>query len=93
MIAPFFTTYLIRTIAWETILSDQSPVLDVLRAVGLIGEDGRLLQTSTAVIAGLAYNFLPFMVLPLYASLERIDESLLEAARTSTPPRDRLSCG
>ena len=81
VIAPFFTTYLIRTIAWETILSDQSPVLDVLRAVGLIGEDGRLLQTSTAVIAGLAYNFLPFMVLPLYASLERIDESLLEAAR------------
>jgi spermidine/putrescine transport system permease protein len=81
VIAPFFTTYLIRTIAWETILSDQSPVLDVLRGVGLVAEDGRVLQTSTAVIAGLAYNFLPFMVLPLYASLERIDESLLEASR------------
>jgi spermidine/putrescine transport system permease protein len=80
VIAPFFTTYLIRTIAWETILSDQSPVLDVLRTLGLVSSDGRVLATGGAVIAGLTYNFLPFMVLPLYASLERIDGRLLEAA-------------
>ena len=81
VIAPFFTTYLIRTIAWETILGDQSPVVDSLKAIGLIGDDGRVLATSGAVIAGLTYNFLPFMVLPIYASLERMDRSLIEAAK------------
>src|SRR5919204_1165529 len=80
VVAPFFTTYLIRTIAWETILSDQSPVVDVLKAVGLV-PSGHVLATATAVIAGITYNFLPFMVLPIYASLERIDESLIEAAK------------
>jgi spermidine/putrescine transport system permease protein len=81
VIAPFFTTYLIRTIAWKTILADSSPIVDVLQTVGLLGDDGRLLATSTAVIAGLTYNFLPFMILPIYASLERIDLSLIEAAK------------
>jgi spermidine/putrescine transport system permease protein len=80
VIAPFFTTYLIRTLAWETILSDESPVVDVLQAVGLLSEDGHILATGPAVVAGLTYNFLPFMVLPLYASLERIDPNLIEAA-------------
>jgi spermidine/putrescine transport system permease protein len=80
VIAPFFTTYLIRTIAWETILSDQSPVVDVLDLFGLTSE-GRVLATGGAVVAGLTYNFLPFMVLPIYASLERIDEGLIEAAK------------
>jgi spermidine/putrescine transport system permease protein len=80
VIAPFFTTYLIRTLAWETILSDESPVVDALRTVGLVGDEGRVLATGAAVIAGLTYNFLPFMVLPLYASLERIDRNLIEAA-------------
>jgi spermidine/putrescine transport system permease protein len=80
VVAPFFTTYLIRTIAWETILSDESPVTDVLKAVGL-APSGHVLATSGAVIAGLTYNFLPFMILPLYASLERIDERLIEAAK------------
>jgi spermidine/putrescine transport system permease protein len=79
VIAPFFTTYLIRTIAWETILSDESPVTEVLKAIGL-APSGHVLATSGAVIAGLTYNFLPFMILPLYASLERIDKSLIEAA-------------
>jgi spermidine/putrescine transport system permease protein len=79
VIAPFFTTYLIRTLAWETILSDQSPVVDVLDTVGLTS-NGRVLATGPAVIAGLTYNFLPFMVLPLYASLERVDQRLIEAA-------------
>ena len=81
MIAPFFTTYLIRTIAWETILYDESPIVDVLKFVAIVPEDGRVLDTSGAVIAGLTYNFLPFMVLPIYASLERIDTSLIEAGK------------
>jgi spermidine/putrescine transport system permease protein len=80
IVAPFFTTYLIRTYAWQTILSDQSPVTKTLDAVGLTS-NGHLLSTAFAVIAGITYNFLPFMVLPIYASLERIDESLIEAAK------------
>jgi spermidine/putrescine transport system permease protein len=80
VVAPFFTTYLIRTIAWETILSDESPVTEVLHAVGL-APSGHILATGPAVIAGLTYNFLPFMILPLYASLERIDARLIEAAK------------
>jgi spermidine/putrescine transport system permease protein len=79
VIAPFFTTYLIRTIAWETILSDDSPVVDVLGNLGMV-PNGHILATGGAVIAGLTYNFLPFMILPLFASLERIDPRLLEAA-------------
>jgi spermidine/putrescine transport system permease protein len=80
VVAPFFTTYLIRTIAWETILSDESPVTDFLHAIGL-APSGHILATSGAVIAGLTYNFLPFMILPIYASLERIDVRLIEAAK------------
>lgn len=81
VIAPFFTTYLIRTIAWKTILSDTSPIVDVLQFIGAVPDDGRVLATGGAVIAGLTYNFLPFMILPLYASLEQLDQRLLEAAR------------
>jgi spermidine/putrescine transport system permease protein len=80
VIAPFFVTYLIRTLAWETILSDDGVVATTLRQVHLLGQDGRLLATSIAVIAGITYNFLPFMVLPLYVSLEQIDQRLIEAA-------------
>jgi spermidine/putrescine transport system permease protein len=81
VIAPFFTTYLVRTLAWETILSDQSPVVHAMRTIGVIPSDGRVLATAGAVVAGITYNFLPFMVLPIYASLERIDAGLIEAAR------------
>jgi spermidine/putrescine transport system permease protein len=81
VIAPFFTTYLIRTIAWKTILSDDSPLVGVLQTLALIPPDGRVLATSGAVIAGLTYNFLPFMILPLYANLERLDLRLVEAAK------------
>jgi spermidine/putrescine transport system permease protein len=81
IVAPFFVTYLIRTLAWETILADQGPVVSVLRNVGILGHDGRLLATSTAVVAGLTYNFFPFMALPLYVSLEQIDGRLIEAAQ------------
>jgi spermidine/putrescine transport system permease protein len=80
VVAPFFTSYLVRTIAWKTILSDQSPVTKFLNTIGLTSS-GHILATGAAVIAGLTYNFLPFMVLPIYASLERIDERLIEAGK------------
>jgi len=80
IVVPFFTSYLVRTIAWQTILSDDGFVVSALQTVGLLGEDGRLLATRTAVIAGITYNFLPFMALPLYVSLEKIDGRLIEAA-------------
>ena len=80
IIAPFFVTYLIRTLAWQTILADQGLVVETLRDVGILGADGRLLATSVAVVAGITYNFLPFMALPLYVSLEAIDNRLIEAA-------------
>jgi spermidine/putrescine transport system permease protein len=79
VIVPFFVTYLIRTLSWETILSDSGLVVNVLQAVGLVADDGRVLDTTASVVAGITYNFLPFMILPLYASLERIDGRLLEA--------------
>ena len=80
VIAPFFVTYLIRTLAWQNILSDSGPVVEVLRAVGALDDGERLLATSTAVVAGITYNFLPFMALPIYASLDQIDTRLVEAA-------------
>jgi spermidine/putrescine transport system permease protein len=79
VIVPFFITYLIRTLSWETILSDDGLVLEVLRGIGIVSENGRLLDTTVSVVAGITYNYLPFMILPLYASLERIDGRLLEA--------------
>ncbi|HEX2110899.1 MAG TPA: ABC transporter permease [Gaiellaceae bacterium] len=81
VIAPFFVTYLIRTIAWKTMLADQGPVVGFLRDIQLVSEDGRLLATTTAVVAGITYNYLPFMALPLYVSLEQIDRGLIEAAQ------------
>jgi spermidine/putrescine transport system permease protein len=79
VIVPFFVTYLIRTLSWETILSDDGFVVSTLQTVGILGADGRLLDTTNSVVLGITYNFLPFMILPLYASLERIDPRLLEA--------------
>ncbi len=80
VIAPFFTSFLVRTLSWKLILADDGFVVNTLQFLHLLGEDGRLLATPVAVIAGLVYNFLPFMVLPLYASLEKIDGRLIEAA-------------
>ncbi|MEU9738326.1 ABC transporter permease [Micromonospora chersina] len=80
VVAPMFTSFLVRTLAWKTILSDNGWVVGLLREVHLLGADGRLLATPFAVVLGLTYNFLPFLVLPLYASLERLDPRLLEAA-------------
>jgi spermidine/putrescine transport system permease protein len=79
VVAPFFTSFLVRTLAWKSILADNGFIVQSMQAVGLLDADGRLLATSFAVIAGLTYNFLPFMVLPLYASLEKIDLRLIEA--------------
>jgi len=80
IVAPFFVTYLIRTLAWETILADNGFVVHTLQHLHILGAGGRLLATGTAVVAGITYNFLPFMALPLYVSLEQIDQRLLEAA-------------
>jgi spermidine/putrescine transport system permease protein len=88
VIAPFFTSFLIRTLAWQTILSNNGPVvdffqathlIDVMQFLGLTNND-QLMASKFSVICGLTYNFLPFMTLPLYASLERVDQRLLEAA-------------
>ncbi|TNH27112.1 ABC transporter permease [Micromonospora orduensis] len=80
VVAPMFTSFLVRTLAWKTILSDNGALVGLLRDVHLLAPDGRLLATPFAVVLGLTYNFLPFLVLPLYASLERLDPRLLEAA-------------
>jgi spermidine/putrescine transport system permease protein len=80
IVLPFFTSYLVRTVSWQLILSDNGWVVSRFRDIGLVSENGRLLATNTAVIAGIAYNFLPFMALPLYVSLEKIDRRLIEAA-------------
>lgn len=79
LIAPFFTSFILRTIAWKQILADDSLVVHVMKWVHLLPQDGRLTATAFAVVAGLTYNFLPFMALPIYASLERMDSRLLEA--------------
>jgi spermidine/putrescine transport system permease protein len=81
IIAPFFVTYLVRTLAWLNILADQGPVVRILRDIHVLGPNGRLLATTFAVVAGITYNFFPFMALPLYVSLEQIDPRLLEAAK------------
>jgi spermidine/putrescine transport system permease protein len=80
IVAPFFVTYLIRTLAWETILADHGFVVRTLQNLHVLGSGGRLLATGTAVIAGITYNILPFMALPLYVSLEQVDQRLIEAA-------------
>ncbi len=80
VIAPFFTSFLLRTISWKIILSDDGLVLGPLKTIGIIPADFQLLGTPAAVIAGITYNFLPFMTLPLYVALEKIDRRLLEAA-------------
>jgi len=81
VIAPFFTSFLLRTISWKIILSDNGLILGPLRTLGVIPADFQLLATPAAVIAGITYNFLPFMTLPLYVALEKIDRRLIEAAQ------------
>jgi len=80
VVAPFFTSFLLRTVAWKQILGEEGFVVPGLRALNIIGPQTTLTSTSVAVVAGMTYNFLPFMTLPLYASLERIDPRTIEAA-------------
>jgi spermidine/putrescine transport system permease protein len=80
ILLPFFVSFVIRTASWKFILNDEGFVLGPLKEAGLLPGDFHILATSTAVIGGLTYNYLPFMVLPLYVALERIDPSLVEAA-------------
>ncbi len=81
VIAPFFTSFLVRTLSWKLILADNGWVVNTLQWLHVMSPDGRLLATPFAVVAGLTYNFLPFMILPLYASLEKIEPHLIEAAQ------------
>ena len=88
VMVPFFTSFLLRTIAWQSLLNDSGPILSAIEALSIDGmldslgvlENGRLLNTQTAVVGGLTYNFLPFMLLPIYVSLEKIDVGLVDAA-------------
>ena len=80
LLLPFFVSFVIRSLAWQFILSDQGIVLGPLKSIGLLPQNFHILATSTAVIAGIAYNYLPFTALPLYVALERIDRRVVEAA-------------
>ena len=80
VVAPFFTSFLLRTVAWTQILGDEGPIVSTLKLLPFFDDSLRLTATPIAVVSGLTYNFLPFMTLPLYASLERIDPRTLEAA-------------
>ena len=80
VIAPFFTSFLLRTVAWKQILGEEGFVVPTLRTIGIISENTTLTSTSFAVVMGMTYNFLPFMTLPLYASIDRIDPRTLEAS-------------
>ncbi len=80
VILPFFTSFIIRTLAWKLILADNGFVLGTAKDLGILDPSFRVLASPLAVISGLTYNFLPFMVLPIYVSLEKIDPHLVEAA-------------
>lgn len=94
---PFFTSFLLRTIAWQSLLNDSGPVLSFLQAISIDGfldrigllDEGRILNTDLAVVGGLTYNFLPFMLLPIYVSLEKIDVRLVDAAADLYSPFGR----
>jgi spermidine/putrescine transport system permease protein len=81
VVAPFFTSFLLRTISWKIILGDNGIVFGPLKSIGLLPEEFAVLQTPIAVISGITYNFLPFMTLPIYVSLEKVDLRLVEAAQ------------
>ena len=80
VVAPFFASFLLRTYAWRTILSDEGAITSFLNALHLLPQ-GRILNTGIAVVLGLTYNFLPFMILPLFAALDKIDPRLIEASK------------
>ncbi len=97
VMVPFFTSFLLRTIAWQSLLNDSGPVLSfinrisidgLLNSIGLL-DNGRILNTDLAVVGGLTYNFLPFMLMPIYVSLEKIDVRLVDAASDLYSPFKR----
>ncbi|MCG5219016.1 ABC transporter permease [Streptosporangium sp. KLBMP 9127] len=81
VLLPFFVSFVLRTVSWKFLLADDGMLLGPLKSAGLLAADFHVLQTTTAVIGGLVYNYLPFMILPIYVSLERVDPSVVEAAR------------
>jgi spermidine/putrescine transport system permease protein len=81
LVVPFFANYLVRMYGWQTLLSDDGVVVSRLRDAGLVGSDFHILDTPAAVIGGLVYGYVVFMVLPVYASLERLDGAVIEAGR------------
>jgi spermidine/putrescine transport system permease protein len=89
VILPFFVTYLVRTLSWKILLFDNGPVVGILQSVGILNDNQGILGSPFAVVAALTYNFLPFMVLPIYVSLEKLDRRLLDAAADlySSPAR------
>jgi len=89
IVLPFFVTYLVRTLSWKILLYDGGPVVNILHKIGILNENQSVLGSPFAVVAALTYNFLPFMVLPIYISIEKMDRQLLKAAADlySTPAR------
>ena len=89
VVLPFFVTYLVRTLSWKILLFDGGPVVSILHSIGILRESQGILGSPFAVVAALTYNFLPFMVLPIYVSLEKLDRRLLDAAADlySSPAR------
>ncbi len=79
VIAPFFISFLLRTLAWKQLMSDETPLVQALKALAILPPDGHLTGTAFSVIFGLTYNFIPFMTLPIYTTLERLDTRYLEA--------------
>ncbi|MEV4005919.1 ABC transporter permease [Actinomadura sp. NPDC049753] len=80
LLLPYFVSFILRTVSWKLVLTDNGPILGPLRDHGVLPEGFHVLDTGVAVVSGLAYNFLPFMVLPIYVALERIDPRVVEAA-------------
>ncbi|MFC6085536.1 ABC transporter permease [Sphaerisporangium aureirubrum] len=80
VLLPFFVSFVLRTVSWKFLLADDGILLQPLKDIGLVPTDFHVLQTTVAVIGGLTYNYLPFMVLPIYVALERVDPRVVEAA-------------
>jgi spermidine/putrescine transport system permease protein len=81
VLLPFFVSFVLRTVSWKFLLADDGMLLGPLKSMGLVAGDFHVLQTTTAVIGGLVYNYLPFMILPIYVALERVDPRVVEAAQ------------
>lgn len=87
VLLPFFVSFVLRTVSWKFLLADDGMLLSPLKSMGLVPGDFHVLQTTVAVIGGLVYNYLPFMILPIYVALERVDPRVVEAAQDLYAPR------